>query len=203
MKKFITGIPMLPEGSLHRVSYETEAGETLLRSDIETRFPAMLMIDSSVEKDEKIEIVVIKTEHTNTENNYKAFLSELDEIKQKKGFEYKITEIQTTLSETPEKQYELLEKIVENLSDGDEVYSDITYGAKPTPIVIMMAMNYAYEYLKNTDVRAMIYGSYNHATGKTSAYDVSSLFYMNSLMNKISGGNHENPLEVMKAIINL
>ena len=50
MKKFITGIPMLPEGSLHRVSYETEAGETLLRSDIETRFPAMLMIDSSAEQ---------------------------------------------------------------------------------------------------------------------------------------------------------
>lgn len=194
---------MLPEESLHKVRYETEKGETLLESDIETRFPTMLMIYSSVEKGEEIEIVVIKTEHTNTENNYKAFLSELEEIRQKKSFEYKITEIQTTLSETPEKQYELLEKIVENLKNEDEVYSDITYGAKPTPIVIMMAMNYAYEYLKNTDVRAMIYGSYNHETGKTAAYDVSSLFYMNSLMNKISGGNHENPIEVMKAIINL
>ncbi len=203
MKKFITVIPMQPDDCLHKIRYETEAEELLLKSEIETRFPTMLMIDSSVEKDEKIEIVVVKTEHENTEKNYKAFLSELDEIKQKKGFEYKIIDIKTTLSETPEKQYELLEKIVENLSDGDEVYSDITYGAKPTPIVIMMAMNYAYEYLKNTDVKAMIYGSYNHATGKTTAYNVSSLFYMNSLMNKVSGGNHENPLEVIKAIINL
>ena len=203
MKKFITGIPMLPEESLHRVRYKTEKGETLLGSGIKTRFPTMLMIDSSVEKGEEIEIVVIKTKHKNTEKNYKAFLSELDEINQEKGFKYKITEIQTSLSETPKKQYKLLEKIVENLSEGDEVYSDITYGAKPTPIVIMMAMNYAYEYLKNTDVRAMIYGSYNHETEETSAYDVSSLFYMNSLMNKVAMRNPENPLEVMKAIINL
>ncbi|MBE6838570.1 MAG: hypothetical protein E7507_03365 [Ruminococcus sp.] len=202
MKKYITVIPMQPKENLHRTKYESYGNE-LLSSEIETRFPAVIMIANSAVSGETVEVVVTMTEHENVPQNYDEFIAELDMVSKEKGFEYKITKLVTTLAETPEKQYALLGDIVEKFSEEDEIYADITYGAKPTPVVIMMALSYAYEYLKNTDVKAMIYGSYNHATGKTGLYDVSALFYMNSLMHKVPGKDFENPLEVMKKIINL
>ncbi len=204
MKKYITVIPMQPIESLHKTSYEAKEGDELLTSDLETRFPVMVMIKNSAVENEEIEIVAIVTKgNDNVRVNYDLFVEELDEISKAGNFRYKINNIETTLSETPEKQFELLKNIVEILNDGDIIYSDITYGAKPTPIVIMMAMNYAYEFLKNTDIRAMIYGSFNHSTNKTAIFDVSSLFYMNSLMFRVSRRDMENPLETMKAIIDL
>ena len=159
MKKYITVIPMQPIESLHKTSYEAKEGDELLTSDLETRFPVMVMIKNSAVENEEIEIVAIVTKgNDNVRVNYDLFVEELDEISKAGNFRYKINNIETTLSETPEKQFDLLKNIVEILNDGDIIYSDITYGAKPTPIVIMMAMNYAYEFLKNTDIRAMIYG---------------------------------------------
>ena len=82
----------------------------------------------------------------------------------------------------------LYKSIVSALQDEDEIYADITYGFKYNPIVIFAAINHAYQTKAGVDVQEICYG--NLYTGEPveqdpnpEYFDVTSLFYMNSISN--------------------
>lgn len=204
MKKFITSIPFQPTDKFEKVRYAAQENDKLLANDIETRYPIIVAIKNSVRKGENISVAIIAAnEHQNVGKNKELFCEELDALKANIGFEYELKEIPTTTAETPEKHLELFEEIISIFEENDEIYADITYGTKPTPIVMMMALSYAYEMCSNTDVKAVIYGAKNHVTSKTEIFDESCLFYMNSVIHKMAQTKPSDPLKFIRNILDM
>lgn len=204
MKKFITSIPFQPTNKFEKVRYAAQENDKFLANNIETRYPIIVAIKNSVQKGENISVTIIAAnDHQNVEQNKKLLIEELDLMKADIGFEYVLNEIKTITEETPEKHLELFEQIIGIFEEDDEVYADITYGTKPTPIVMMMALSYAYEMCSNTDVKAVIYGAKNHITGKTEIFDESCLFYMNSVIHKMAQTKPSNPLKFIRNILDM
>ena len=202
MKKFITVIPMQPTDRFNAVHYSAQEGDSLLANNIETRFPIMIAIRNTTDKDEKIAVnIVVTDKHEYVAANKQLFIDELEKAKNEIGFEYELTEIHTSLEENSDKQLALFEGIIASINENDELYVDVTYGAKPTPMVIMLVLNYAYDLCENTDVKAVIYGAMNHAAETTEVYDVTSLFYMNSVIQKLSSIKPADPLEFIRNVL--
>lgn len=202
MKKFISVIPLQKKESLHKVNYNS-LDNSSLDSDIETRFPILIAIDKSVKSGEKISVISVVTDYELAEFHNEEFKEELAELSEKNGFEYEITEISTPYDENVEVHLKLFGDLIEQFQAGDILTADITYGTKPTPMILSMALNYANNSLANTDVDKIVYGRFDFSTRKPYIHDVSALFYMNSAIDKISKANVNDPLAAIKAIIEM
>lgn len=65
-----------------------------------------------------------------------------------------------------------------------------------------MAFNYALRVKKDVSVGCLSYGVKNFNTGKLGVFDVTSLLYMDEIINNMAHANMENPLDMIKDIIN-
>ena len=196
MKKFITVIPMQPTDRFNAVHYSAHDGDTILANDIETRFPVMILIRNTAVRGETIAVnIVVADNNEYIESNRQLFIVELEKIKNDVGFDYELTEIRTSMEETADKQLALFGSIIASVNENDELYADVTYGAKPTPMVIMMVLNYAYDLCKNTTVESVIYGNDNEV------YEITSLFHINSVVQKMAVIRPADPLGFINNII--
>jgi hypothetical protein len=91
---------------------------------------------------------------------------------------------------TPKTFDETLRALVGTLEQNAEVIVDITYGAKPQPIILFCALNFAEKFF-NVDIKHIVYGKVDFVTDTTgkkmphnpALYDITSLYYLNSLTN--------------------
>ena len=204
MKKFITVIPMQPPEKFKKLHYAAPENDKLLSNNMETRFPIFVAVSNCVKQGENISVTAVITDnHDNVTENMKYFLEELEELRARIGFEYELTELHTSKEETPEKHLALFGDMIGIFKDGDEIYADMTYGTKPTPMVIMMSLSYAYEICSNTDVKAVIYGSKDHSADTGELFDISSMFYINSVIHRMSAAKPSDPLAFIKDIIDI
>ena len=105
---------------------------------------------------------------------------------------------------------ELYGKLIRLCSDDDEIYSCITYGTKPVPMVQMMAMRYAFHVKKNVFIGMIVYGKGHGKKQNENAenkvdifdiYDMTSLFYIDDLSEKFSRMGIENPENILSSLI--
>jgi len=207
-KKFIFTAPFQKEGQLNKVIYQTD--EKSLFKYGETSFPIIPAINAYVEENDKIEIISIMTDcspksedYPNSAKNYGRFKAEIKELAKKNNFKYELVEIATPYNERIQDHLQLYADIISKIGDDEIIYADITYGTKPTPIVLIMALNYAYKLRKNTDIGAVIYGSFDPVTANSYIHDVSPLFFMDAISGTMAQLKLENPGERIKALIEI
>jgi hypothetical protein len=167
MKKiFISGMSMLPENSIKRIKYN--AINNNLKYEDMTSFPIIPLLNSYAEKDDEILIYIIMTtdKNNNCRKNLQLLKEELKELSIKNNIDFNITGIiETPHEETKSSHINLFKNIIK-IFDGSQVYADLTYATKITPIIMFMALNYAEKSKKGT-VKAMVYGKYTHDGGNT------------------------------------
>lgn len=212
MKKFITTIPPMQRPWNLKNGIYTAVNNERLCCDFETCFPVLPLIKGYSEENEEIEIIAIfaddpercrdkETDLDISRANYDRFKYHLD--KYLSNINYKINEITTKYDETVETHLNTFTKIIEQINEGDTVFADITFGTKPLPIIEIMALNYALRVKKDVQVECLSYGGYNFNTGKMGVFDVTSLLYMDEIINNMAKMNVENPLEMIKDILKL
>lgn len=211
MKKFITTIPpMQRPKNLIDGTYSAVNNERL-SCDFKTCFPVLPLIKGYSNNEENIEIIVLYTddpakcydEETDTDiskANYDRFRKHLNAYLS--NINYEINEIKIKYDETVEAHLNTFIKIIEQINEGDTVFADITFGTKPVPIIEIMALNYALRVKKDVSVGCLSYGAKNFNTGKLGVFDVTSLLYMDEMINNMAHANIENPLDMIKEIIN-
>ena len=207
-KTFITVIPFQPEGRLTPVAYAAH-GNTKLEYGEETRFPIIPMISGYAEKSERIRIIAILTDGDNFKHNYENyFVPEINALVKRNGYIIEgIKVIPTPDSEDIDVQLRLFSDIISAIGDDEELYTCITYGTKPTPIVQFMALNYAYKLKKNASVGCVAYGRFLHndmdGHGIGRIYDQTAMFYMNSIVNKLAEHGASNPERAIRIMLGL
>ena len=203
MKKFIMCCPLQGKFDLNETLYKPIENEKLKYK--ETRFPVIPLINGYVECGEKICLLLIRTKREATERN-KCFLEqELDILKKEKNIDVELCEIFTDDSEDIKTQLKLFIDIISKISDGDELYACMTYGTKPTPIIEMMALNYGYRALNNISIGAIVYGLYHHEKDMDygEIFDITALFYMDEMVNKIAAMGVEDPETLLKEFMGM
>ena len=171
----------------------------------ETRFPIIPVIANYTTADDSVKIVAIITEGDSFQHNFDAyFVPEVTTLSEKIGFQFEgIDVIRTPDSEDISVQLALFGDIIDKVRDNDELYACITYGTKPTPIILSMAMNYAYRLKENTTVECIVYGRYDHVAKSGRIFDTTALFYMDSIVNRLAELKTENPTDTIKALLNI
>ena len=206
MKRFVTIIPLLNPGNLHDINYDSFDGEKILTSKIETRFPILIPIDALVQKGEEIAITAVCVERKYVQKNLDDFRTALSELAAAKGFlvpEENFTVINMADSEDEATHMKLFKDMSRHLVEhnDEEISTDMTYGTKPMPMIILMALTYAHKFGFDSSVEAIIYGSYDVHSGKNMVYDVTSLFYMNSAVNNMANLNVSDPMKLLEGFM--
>ena len=202
MKKYYTAISQQPEKSLKLIHYQNPGQSPVLEYG-ETHFPIIPLIANTAESGETVKIIAVKPAYTTTDYCLKVFQEELKAVSEKTGFSYELEVIDTPQSEVIGNHLDLFTKLVDSSSDGDQIYADITFGTKPIPMLMLMFMNFAYRCRKDTEIEAVIYGALNHEEKTASLYDVTALFFMNSVVNQFDSEQISDPAAVIRKLIDL
>lgn len=209
MKHFITTISL--NRGLSAINYRNAENADYLDNDREFTNPVFIPMKNLSVKGEKICVTAIVTNDKdgNCKRNLEIFKNEVEKLREEIGFEYDgIDEISVDYAESTAKHLNLFETIIEHIHDGDEIVADITYGNKPTPIAIQLALSFAYHYKENTVIKALTYGEVDHNEKNSDGkfylgyiFDVSALFYMNSIMAEMTSVKPQDPLGFIKMLL--
>ena len=203
MKKFIMCCPLQPEGKLDKIQYAS-SGDEKLKLDKPTRFPVIPLINGYAEDGEKVEIILIRSEYENTKLNEEYLRQEAGELEKEKNIEITIVPVDTPYNETISTELDLFVDIIGHINDGDMLFACATYGTKPTPIIEIMAVNYGYRALNNVSIGAIVYGQRDfNKPGMGELFDITALFYMDEMVNKLAQAKTKNPGDVIKRIMNI
>lgn len=166
----------------------------------EYSFPITYLVNSAVEKDDEVEVVTIVEHSSNAngksnqaEDNYKILQQEIQQIADEKGAKLNFTVVDTNSKFDSINVNRLFKKLALMIQENDTLYIDITFGMKPYTMSMFNALCYAVKASENVSVDAVIYSlHYNgdkakQEDGVSYLYDVSGMFYMNSLISNISG----------------
>lgn len=200
MKKFITVMPLQPKDKLMKSNYMA-VGNNKLQCDFDTSFPVITIINGYVEKEDDIEIIILRQQHENAIANYEIFTEEISSLSERKGFKYKLNVIDIPYDNRPSVHLNTFAKLAEQINDEDFVNACVTYGTKPLSQVEIMTINYAYRAKHNCSIGAIVYGEYDHNENIAKVYDITSLFFMDEMVRTISEHGVKNPLKSIKSMV--
>lgn len=121
-------------------------------------------------------------------------------------FSYEIETIETPYNEKPDTQVRLLFQTIQTLESAvdEDIYVDLSFGSKPIPIVMNMALTYAYQHGDGILPKCMSYAQFEY-DGKnlSKLYDVSSLLFLQSAIINLEKSDLENPIEAVQKMLHL
>ena len=85
-------------------------------------------------------------------------------------------------------QWELFQKIFDNIEEGEEVIFDITHGFRTLPLLAMSVLNYA-QTLKNITVEGIYYGAYEARNAKENTVEIWNCISFMDIMDWTSAAN--------------
>lgn len=212
MKKFITTAPrqwVFPRSNNQEIlPYESD--NPILSCPIRTPFPVIPLIDAYIaDGDSLFEVIVITavgTEQGNcAEDNYRLLVEAVQKLAESKNASCRFEKLEIPLEESSDTHLDTFAKIIELIQPEDTVYCDITYGTKTTPIIEMLALNFAYQ-CKDASVECVSYGEAvfdrdTHEIIRKKIYDITPLFLMDQIVNTLARGHVVNPLAAIQSVL--
>lgn len=209
MKKFITYVSLQPEGQLKPVQYVPDFNKKLAL-DRAVCYPVTALVNGYAQEGERIQLIVIMEENNaDCERNLKILKEEVAQAAQDQKALFQedqdVFQIYYPKEESAESHLQIYTNLIHLLQDGDEVYTCITYGTKPVPIVEMMALNFAYKARKNVSIGCIVYGKMNRKGTEIFPYiyDVTALFYMNQISDTLAEQHVKNPERLIRTMLQL
>ena len=210
MKRIVfVDIPM--KKKLDKHLYAAECGSSVTY-DREVIFPINAVLAGTINKDEDIKVVLLKKldAEGNSDIHSGEFMKELNSINRDIGARISYEIVDTPFEETREIHESLLRRMIAQIENGAAVYADITYGPKPLPIILFCVLNFAEKFF-NCDIKNIVYGKVDFITlpdGNTRTenpvlFDVTPLYYLNSVINAIECKSSEEALKMLDALLAL
>lgn len=202
MKKFLMVTPQQPEGSLKSVAYEAK-GNDLLSYGSETRFPTIPLMNGYVESGEKVKVVTVTYDSDTHRHNLELFREELASLAARKGFEYEIESVDMPFDDSVGAMINIFKELLDRIDDDDILHACITYGSKPIPIALTMAMRYAYRIRRNVSIECIVYGQrdWSSTPPTNRIYDVTALTDLDELAHVLADQGVADPITVLKQVI--
>ena len=207
MKTFITFSPQQPEGQLHVSNYVTKGNERLQYGG--TRFPIIPAINGYAEPGEMIRVIVLCQDHPRCKHNLGYFQQEIEALFAQKGYVSAAKDgalfdvLPVPYDDAVSSHISTFQTLIDAINDGDDIHACITYGSKPAPIVMLMALRYARQFKKDTYVSCIVYGQYDRDTQISTIYDETALVHLDDIIRVLAQTGTPNPGQVLKNIIQM
>ena len=214
MKKiiFIT----VPIQKIDAVNYKFP-GNPALEYSGNVMSPINSVLAKTLKKEDTVKVVYVIEIQKQQNNNDELMKQELEEINKNIGAKIEFKTICKAFEETQKSHDEILENLIDELEENTEVSADITYGTKPLPFIIFNILTFAAKFC-NADIINVIYGKVEYvkdANGETiyengkkkiencTIFDLTSLYYLNSISSTIECNNMNEAKQKMKKFINM
>lgn len=204
-KTIICSLPF--KQNIQKVYYE-DKGMSLEIADHPVQFPINSVLEKNVSDGDELKIVLLIKQDKNSyyEANKKVFIEELKESIGSREVSLNIEELYSEFSEDREIHEKLLADIVNKIDDDSNILADITYGPKDMPILIFTALNFCKKHL-GCNIEGIIYGlaqfGENNLITEGKMCDMSSLFYLNSLVETVECKDSKKSRQLLKALLEL
>lgn len=166
----------------------------------EVRFPINALLAKTLRKDDEVKVVRIVIEGQFVEDYVKLQKEELDKINETIGAKISYEEVRTSFKETSDIVQARFRQIIGKIEEDCEIYADITYGPKTLTPVLFYALGFAEKFF-DADIKNIVYGKITFNKNKESnsnsaeLFDVTALYYLNSLTNVMSAPDGKTALE--------
>lgn len=204
MKKFITYVPMQTGSNLLKGKYISLENDKL-NMNKNVIFPIECIINGYADNDEQVMLIALLEEGNNDcEENLKLMQKRISDITDSKNIKVITKKVYISPQETTENHLITFKNIISLFEDGDDLYSCVTFGTKPTPIIQMMALNFAYKNLKNVTIGVVAYGKVNREHNVPVSYyiyDITALFFMNNIVDTLSAMNADDAFSKIEKIL--
>lgn len=201
-RTYVTAIPLQGGNGLEKGIYQPDG--FMLSRNVETSFPIIPIIASTMGNDEDVKIIVLRTDNKDAKANYEEFVNEV------KGLGITKEKIKDILIEENQNKvigFTTLVRVLEEIIEDSLVYADITFGTKPMSAIILYAMN-CIENLKDTEVEGIFYGELPRENkksdwGRAKLYDLTAYKYLTDVVEQLKGFEVSEPTAVLKTLIDM
>ena len=206
MKKIIFCCSIM--GSSKQKTVYGSHDESMNVSDGKYLYPLNAYLANNISQEDDVKVVLIakKDPFDKFKQNIVDFEEEVNDINKTIGAKIQIKNLMTDFSEESRIHHTLLDAIVDEIEEGTQITADITFGPKDVPFVVFAALNFAEKYL-NCEVDRILYGKADFdENGKpvnTMLWDLASIYYINSISNKINCDNPQKARSVLKSILTI
>jgi hypothetical protein len=178
------------------------AGNTLFEYEGEVTNSVNAVLAKTLKKGEKVRVVllpILDKQGIGLEN-VKLFKHELDGINSAIGAEISYETIETPYEPTKSTFEELFRSLIKCFERDAHIIADITYGMKPLPMILLLALNFA-ENFCGASIDSITYGKveFDKETGKVCdprLYDITSLYYLQKLVGTIECDTAESAIKI-------
>ena len=205
MKTFLMVTPQQPKGMLHSQHYESQ-GNSLLDFPGETHFPIIPLINGYSEVGEAIRVITVTYgEPSNCANNLEILRGELEDLEGAKDISISLDSVDVPFDDSVNALIHTYQLLIDYMSDDDMLYADITFGSKPTPLMLVMSMQYAYRLKENVSMECIVYGQkdWSGGAGVNRIYDVTALAKLDELVRVLADLRVAEPEAALRIIFGL
>lgn len=203
MKK-IFFVTLMMADDMHKRHYPVN-GNALIEYSGETYYSINSILAKTLKSDDDIKIILLTTNAGDKagDKNAKLFMEELNSLN-KCGATINYEVISSEFVETKNNFQSLYLKLIKELTQGAELYADITFGRKSLPIIILSAMQFGEKFF-DCSVGNVIYLKTEFKEGKIVEgsqliYDITPLYMLNSFTNTIECSTGERAIAAVEAL---
>ena len=202
MKKFFMITPQQPEGMLRAQRYCVE-GNSLLEFAGETHFPIIPVLNGYLEEGDEARLITVTYDSDDCRRNLEALRSEVEQVCAAKGAMCVIDSVEVPFDDSVAAIIHVFQELINRVDDNDELHACITYGSKPMPLALVMAMQYAYRIKENASIECVVYGQLDRSMQPPSAriYDVTALVQLDEIVRLLAERGVADPESALKAIV--
>lgn len=201
MKKLFMITPQQPRGMLEKRHYQVEGNSLLEYGD--TRFPLIPVINGYLEEGEEAKLITVTYDSDDCRRNLDVLREEVDQLCNAKSVHCDIESVLMPFDDSVSAVIHVFQELIDRTDDDDELFACITFGSKLMPIVLTMALQYAYRIKRNSHIECVVYGQIDRAEGQSVAriYDVTALVQLDEIVRLLAERGVENPEQALRAIV--
>lgn len=208
MKKIIyCDVPM--QSGLKKMNYAANGGKVYNNGAVYAINPC---VAEDIKDGDDVKIVLLKKKDVsgNSDKNIKEFKMEFSSFIAGKDVKTDYVILETPFEETREIHEKLLRDMIGELEEKAVVYADITYGPKPLPIIMFSMFRFGEKFFK-CNVKRIVYGKVDFVKNNEGVseavnpviYDVTPLYYLDSVTNVIDCKSHEEAVQVLDLMLSM
>lgn len=207
MKKIVFADIAMKE-KVHAVCYKG-TGNALSQYEKPVVYPVNAILAEDLSKDDEVKAVLVQTqgEAALVEANTKIFIEELEEANKSIGAKISWDYIVSDFDESKQNHEGRLMAMLSKIKDerGAALYGDITFGPRTVPMAMLCAFSFAEKFF-DARIKQIVYGKVeweNNAPKNPGLYDITSLYYLNSLTFNMQSSSAEKALKSLETFFSL
>lgn len=203
----IVFVTLMMADDMHKRHFPVDCN-SLIEYSGETYYAINSVLAQTLKKEDNVKVILLETNAGEKagKKNAELFENELNELNElnKCGASISYQIITSDFTGDKSKYKELYKTLVKNLTQGAELYADITFGIKTLPILILNALQFGEKFF-DCSIGNVIYLKTEFKDGKIvdgsqCIFDITPLYMLSSFTNTIECSSGERAIAALDAL---